>query len=160
MVRPTHVNISQLVKSLLPANKSSTSCVCRLVTRCQQFWNKLLPTCNNLVDIIRLVTRLFKQDCYNHDITILLQPCAVNVVTFLLYIVTVSDLLEQPCNKSYNAIELVTSCQQLLPNLLQQTRNKQSVQTQLVNKLTQLVCRLVTTSAFLSVVNFPILINY
>ena len=48
-------------------------------------WNKLLTTCNNLVDIIRLVTRLFQQGCYNHDITILLQPCVVNLVTFLLY---------------------------------------------------------------------------
>ena len=57
----------------------------RLVTSCQQVWNKLLTICNNLVDIIRLVTRLFQQGCYNHDITILLQPCVVNLVTFLLY---------------------------------------------------------------------------
>ena len=33
---------------------------------------------------------------------------------------TASDLLEQPCNKSDNAIKLVTSCEQLVPNLLQQ----------------------------------------
>ena len=59
------------------ANKLSTSCVC---TACYK-----LLTCNNLVDIIRLVTRLFQQGCYNHDITILLQPCVVNLVTFLLY---------------------------------------------------------------------------
>ena len=32
-----------------------------------------------------------------------------NLVTFL-FIMTVSDLLEQPCNKSDNAIKLVTSC--------------------------------------------------
>ena len=38
---------------------------------------------------------------------------------------TVSDLLEQPCNKSDNAIKLVISCCQLVPNLLKQTRNKQ-----------------------------------
>ena len=38
---------------------------------------------------------------------------------------TVSDLLEQPCNKSDNIIKLVISCCQLVPNLLQQTRNKQ-----------------------------------
>ena len=56
-----------------------------LVTSCQQVWNKLLTTCNNLVDIITFVTRLFQQGCYNHDITILLQPCVVNLVTFLLY---------------------------------------------------------------------------
>ena len=51
----------------------------------KQVWDKLLTTCNNLVDIIRLVTRLFQQGCYNHDATILLQPCVVNLVTFLLY---------------------------------------------------------------------------
>ena len=44
-----------------------------------------VPTCKNLVDIVRLVTRLFQQDCHNHDITILLQPCVVNLVTFLLH---------------------------------------------------------------------------
>ena len=38
---------------------------------------------------------------------------------------TVSDLLEQPCNKSDNVIKLVISCCQFVPNLLQQTRNKQ-----------------------------------
>ena len=38
-----------------------------------------------MVDIVRIVTRLFQQGCYNHDITILLQPCVVNLVTFLLY---------------------------------------------------------------------------
>ena len=118
----THVKISQLVASL------QTSCqqvvFALLVTSCQQVWNKLLTTCNNLVDIVRLVTRLFQQGCYNHDITILLQPWAVNLVTSC-YIMTVSDLLEQPCNKFDNAIKLVTSCQQLVPNLLQQTRNKQ-----------------------------------
>jgi hypothetical protein len=81
-----------------------------LVLSCQQVWNKLLTTCNNLVDIIRLVARLLQQVQYNHDITILLQPCVVNLVTFLFYIMTVSDLLEQPCNKSDNAIKLVTSC--------------------------------------------------
>ena len=79
----THVKISQLVASL------QTSCqqvvFARLVTSCQQVWNKLLTTCNNLVDIIRLVTRLFQQDCYNHDITIFLQLCLVNLATFLLY---------------------------------------------------------------------------
>ena len=79
----THVKISQLVASL------QTSCqqvvFAWLVTSCQQVWNKLLTTCNNLVDIIRFVTRLFQQGCYNHDMTILLQPCVVNLVTFLLY---------------------------------------------------------------------------
>ena len=31
---------------------------------------------------------------------------------------TVSDLLEQPCNKSGNINKVVTSCSQLVPNLL------------------------------------------
>jgi hypothetical protein len=47
--------------------------------------NKLLTTCNKLIDIIRLVARLFQQVRYSHDITILLQPCVMNLVTFLLY---------------------------------------------------------------------------
>ena len=68
-----------------------------LVTSCQQVWNKLLTICNNLVDIIRLVARLFEQVRYSHDIAVLLQPCVINLVTFL-FIMTVSDLLEQPCN--------------------------------------------------------------
>ena len=103
-----HVKISQLVASLQTSRQQVV--FARLVTSCQQVWNKLLTTCNNLVDIIRLVTRLFQQGCYSHDITILLQPCVVNLVTFLLYIMTVSALLEQLCNKSDNVIMLVTSC--------------------------------------------------
>ena len=78
----TRKNLTSCSKS---ANKPSTSCVRTLVTSCQQVWNKLLTTCINLVDIVRLVTRFFQQGCYNHDITILLQPCVVNLVTFLLY---------------------------------------------------------------------------
>ena len=69
----------------------------------------MLTTCNKLDGIIRLVARLFEQVRYSHDITILLQPCVVNFVTFL-FIMTVSDFLEQLCNKSDNAIKLVTSC--------------------------------------------------
>ena len=43
------------------------------------------------------------------NIAVLLQPCVVHLVTFL-FIMTVSDLLiEQPCDKSDNAIKLVTS---------------------------------------------------
>ena len=107
-----------------------------LVTSCQQFWNKLLTICNNLVDIIRLVTRLFQQVRYSHDIAgFMLQPCVVNLVTFL-FIMTVSDLLEQPCDKSDNTITLVTSCQQLVPNLLQQlgTSSAKTTCRQLVNR--------------------------
>ena len=79
----TYVKISQLVASLQTSRQQVV--FARFVTSCQQVWNKLLTTCNNLVDIIRLVTMLFQQGCYNHDITILLQPCVVNLVTFLLY---------------------------------------------------------------------------
>jgi hypothetical protein len=80
-----------------------------LVTSCQQVWNKLLTICNNLVDIIRLVARLFQKVRYSHEIAVLSQPCVVNLVTFL-FNMTVSDVLEQPCDKSDNAIMLVTSC--------------------------------------------------
>jgi hypothetical protein len=82
-VASTCVKISHLVESL------PTSCqqvvFALLVPSCQQVWNKLLTNCNNLVDIIRLVARLFQQVRYNHDITILLQLCVVKLVTFLLY---------------------------------------------------------------------------
>ena len=79
----TQVKISQLVASLQTSRQQVV--FAWLVPSCQQVWNKLLTTCNNLVDIIRLVTRLFRQGCYNRDVTILPQPCVVNLVTFLLY---------------------------------------------------------------------------
>ena len=82
-ISTTHVKISQLVASLQTSRQQIV--FARLVTSSQQIWNKLLTTCNNLVDIVRLVARLFQQGCYNHDITILLQPCVVNLVKFLLY---------------------------------------------------------------------------
>ena len=77
----THVKISQLVASLQTSRQQVV--FARLVTSCQQVWNKLLTTCNNLVDIVRLVTRLFQQGCYNHDTTILLQPCNIIVISRL-----------------------------------------------------------------------------
>ena len=83
LLTTTHVKISQLVASLETSRQQVV--FARLVTSCQQVWNKLLTTCNNLVDIVRLVTRLLQQGCYNHGVTILLQPCVVNLVTFLLY---------------------------------------------------------------------------
>ena len=75
----THVKISQLVASLQTSRQQVV--FARFVTSCQQVWNKLLTTCNNLVDIIRLVTRLSQQGCYTHDITILLQPCNILVIS-------------------------------------------------------------------------------
>ena len=68
----THIKIAQLLASLQTLS-------------CQQVCNKLLTTSNNLVDIIKLVTRLSQQVCYNHDITTLLQPGLVSLVTFLYH---------------------------------------------------------------------------
>ena len=79
----THIKISQLVASLQTSRQQIV--FAWLVTSCRQVGNKLLTACNYLVDIVILVTGLFQQGCYNHDITILLQPCVVNLVTFLLY---------------------------------------------------------------------------
>ena len=79
----THIKISQLVASLQTSRQQVV--FARLVPNCQQVWNKLLTTWNNLIDIVILVTSLFQQGCYNHDITILRQACVVNLVTFLLY---------------------------------------------------------------------------
>jgi hypothetical protein len=79
----THVKISHLVTSLPTSRQQDVLAL--LVTSCQQVWNNLLTTCNNLVEIIRLVARLFWQVCYMLDITRLLQPCVVNLVTSLLY---------------------------------------------------------------------------
>ena len=81
--RSTHSKISHLVASLPTSRQQVVFAL--LVSSCEQVWNKLLTTCNNLVDIIRLVARLFQQVRYIHDITIFLQPCLINLVTFLLY---------------------------------------------------------------------------
>jgi hypothetical protein len=72
----THGKISHLVASLPTSRQQVVFAM--LVPSCQQ-------VCNNLVDIIRFVARLFQQVRYSHDITILLQPRVVNLVTFLLY---------------------------------------------------------------------------
>jgi hypothetical protein len=57
-----------------------------LVPNCQQIGNKLWTNCSsNLADTFRLVAMLFRQVRCSHDITILLQSCVVNLVTFLLY---------------------------------------------------------------------------
>ena len=101
----THVKISQLVASLQTSRQQVV--FARLFTSCQQVWNKLLTTCNNLVDIVRLVTRLSQQGCYNHDMTLLLQPCVVNLVTILLY---------------HACVRLVTTCLQTCNNLCVFTR--------------------------------------
>jgi hypothetical protein len=55
----------------------------------------LLQGCSNKSDTVTI-----KQECYKVDDTRLLQYC---------YIMTVSDLLEQPCNKPDNINMVVTS---------------------------------------------------
>ena len=92
-----------LVSCSKSANKSSTSCVRTACPKLSTSFNKLLTTCNNLVDIIRLVARLLQQVRYSHDIRILLQHCQSSTL-YSCYIMTVSDLLEQSCNKSDNAL--------------------------------------------------------
>ena len=60
------IRLLPIEKFIAYTRKNLTTCLqtsrqqvvfARLVTSCQQVWNKLLTTCNNLVDIIRLVTR-------------------------------------------------------------------------------------------------------
>ena len=63
-------------------NKPSTNC---FRTACPKLSTSLEQAVNNPVDIIKFVARLFQQVRYSRDITILLQPCVVNLVTFLLY---------------------------------------------------------------------------
>ena len=81
--RYTHVKISQLVAGLQTSRQHVV--FAQLVPSCLQVWSKLLTAWNNLAEIIKLVTMLFLQVCYNRDITILLQPGVVNLVTFLLH---------------------------------------------------------------------------
>ena len=88
-----------------PANKLLTSFV--------MIVNKLLTTSNKLVGTIRLVTRLFQQDGYSHDITILLQACVVNFVAILL-----QEFLVSPCNRSNIPVKPVSSCERVVPNPL------------------------------------------
>ena len=73
-----------------------------LLQFCQQVWNKLLTTCDNVVRNLLILLDLLqgcynKSDIYSHDLTILLQPCVVNLV---INIPVISDLSEQPCDKS------------------------------------------------------------
>ena len=62
--------------------------------------------------------------------TLCRQPCNILVISYCI------SLLEQPCNKSDNTIKLVTSCQQFVPNLLQQlgTSSANTTCRQLVNR--------------------------
>jgi hypothetical protein len=106
----THVKISHLVTSLPTSRQQDVFAL--LVTSCQQVWNNLLTTCNNLVEIIRPVARLFWQVRYMLDITRLLQPCVDNLVTSLLY---------HGCNKHVSTCSLVTTL--IMPSSLLQVVN-------------------------------------
>ena len=71
----------------------------------------------NIDGILRLITRLATQDGRNW------------------FIITVSALLEQPCNKSDSPIKLVTSCCQFVAKNLEQ-----AVWQQFVNRIVKTCC--------------------
>jgi hypothetical protein len=74
-------------KNLTSCNKSTNKPSTRsMYSHClSQVVDRFGTTCNDLVEIIRLVARLFWQVRYMLDITRLLQPCDDNLVTSLLY---------------------------------------------------------------------------
>jgi hypothetical protein len=86
------------------------------------FWNTS-PTQENI--IIRLVARLSQQVRYSHDITILLQPCVVNLVTFLLY----HDCIRLVKNNLVTSVIMPSSLLQVVNSLCHElvttTGNKQ-----------------------------------
>jgi ArsR family metal-binding transcriptional regulator len=75
MISERYLHMENLTSCSKSANKPSTSCVRTCLSQV-----KFRTTCKNLVDIIRLVARLFQQVRYSDDITILLQSCVVNLV--------------------------------------------------------------------------------
>jgi hypothetical protein len=95
-----HENITQKA-----VNKLCSYCFSLVVDK---FGTSCWQLVNNLVDIIRLVTRLFSQVWYSRDITRMLQGWRHKVV--YCHFMTVSDLLEQPCNKPDNVNMAVRSC--------------------------------------------------
>ena len=115
----THAKISHLVASLPTSRQQVVFAL--LVPICQQVWNKLLTTCNNLVDIIGLVARLFKQiryslrlspiqSWYNSIVTTLCrQPCNILVISAWLYIRLVRTL-NFVTSLIIPLMKLVTSC--------------------------------------------------
>ena len=78
--------LKNLMGGLKSANMQAVNKVVFALLACMsQFVNKFGTSCYKFDDIIRLVARLFQQVRYSPDITILLQLCVVNLVTFLLY---------------------------------------------------------------------------
>jgi hypothetical protein len=63
----------------------------------EQVCNKLFTTCSKLDGIIRLVTRLFQQVWYSHDITRMLQGCSNKSDTVMIN-KNVTRLTTQGCN--------------------------------------------------------------
>ena len=94
----------------------------KLLQICSQFVNKLYShcffqvigtSCKQLVATYKVVlTNLMPSRC-NKNVTRQTKQVCNNIV-----MMTVSVLLKQPCNKSDNIKKLVTSCYQLVPNLL------------------------------------------
>ena len=124
-----------------------------LVTSCQQVWNKLLTTCSKLVDIVRLVTRLFQLGCYNHAITMLLQLCVVKLATFFILLyhdcirVVRRTCNNYTCKNAQVVTSQFTSCPQvvfalLVPSLLQQDWNKLLTTRNKLDGIIRLVTRL------------------
>ena len=92
------------------ANKSSTSCVrtaCyKLSTSLEQAVNNLKQPCSYCQNCYKVVPTRLLQSWYNNIATILCcQPCNILVMSWLY-----QTCWKQPCNKSDNAIKLVTSC--------------------------------------------------
>ena len=172
----THVKISQLVASLQTSRQQVV--FARLVTSCQQVWNKLLTTCNNLVDYCQtcykvVPTRLLQSWYNNIATTLCCQPCNIlslvpGALTFCGHAWRARDIacgnLISSCEASLpispfsptrSSRARATHCRRTTCSKLVTTNQEQAVRTQLVNNLwtdlLQLVCRLVTTCAFLRV---------
>jgi hypothetical protein len=83
--------ISHLVASVSTSRQQVVFAL--LVPSCQQIWSKLLTSLFSLSDLLQGCSiDIISMGCFNksdtvmsHDITILLKPCFVNLVTFLLY---------------------------------------------------------------------------
>ena len=82
MLNCIHANISHLVENL---STNRQQVVFTLLVPSRLKWNNLLTTCNNLVDIIRLVARLFQQARYSH---LLVSSCCNKSRTSCYHLVT------------------------------------------------------------------------
>jgi hypothetical protein len=88
-------NLQQTCSQLVLCCSQLVLCCSQLVLCCSQLvlcCSQLVLCCSQLVDKLsqgcwtrQTCYKLFQQVLYSHDIAILLQPCVVNLVTFLLY---------------------------------------------------------------------------